>query len=115
MPKKKKKNQVSPSSSTSTSIEESYSSETIETLFDVIYCGLNVNKDNHCIGERDQSSKYFNYNWITYSQLVRESQYFAKGLQQLGLTHGQDTKIGIYVNNSIQVSINVNNIFPSLF
>lgn len=98
-----RKNRVSPSASTAES--NTYSSDvTISTLFDVIYEGLNVNRDAQCIGEKDHTTKYLTYDWITYDELIKQSRFLAKGLLHLGLSHGQETMIGIYTNNSIQVS-----------
>lgn len=79
----------------------------MQTLFDVIYCRLQVNKYNQCIGDRDESSKYLTYHWITYDQLVNESRLFASGLLSLTLSPGQGTKIAIYASNCSSVSINL--------
>ncbi len=69
-----------------------------------LYCsGIYIYiEDGPCLGER--SSPTGPYQWISYGEVEERALAFGAGLAVLGLEPGQESCVGIYSQNNIEVS-----------
>ncbi|KAJ8022824.1 Long-chain-fatty-acid--CoA ligase 5 [Holothuria leucospilota] len=69
----------------------------VNTLYDAVQRGLRVSDDGPCLGTRPGGVGQ--YEWKSYSESIRDAEALGAGLIKVGVSPGQDSRIGIYSKN----------------
>ena len=67
------------------------------TVFEAFRLGATLSRGGFCLGWRN--TQILPYQWLTYNEVLLRAQNFGCGLLNLGLTPGEQTRVGIYARN----------------
>ena len=59
--------------------------------------------DGGCLGWRGGPNK--EYIWVSYGQVEERAEAFGAGMSKVGVDTGQDSYVGIYSQNTVEVSM----------
>lgn len=67
----------------------------VHNLYENFLTGLKASEDGDCLGVRKGDA----YEWSSYSEVLKAGQEVGMGLRSLGLSGGEETRLGIYAKN----------------
>lgn len=73
------------------------------TLYESFRRGAKVSNDGECLGWKPSAEEP--YRWMRYGEVIRRSEFVARGFVSKGLALGQNTFVGIYSQNRPEVSL----------
>ncbi|PIK44518.1 putative long-chain-fatty-acid--CoA ligase 5 [Apostichopus japonicus] len=72
----------------------------VHTMYDAVQQGLRKSNDGPCLGKRPGGEGEFQ--WKSYSESIQEAEALGSGLINLGISPGQESRIGIYARNTVE-------------
>lgn len=81
--------------------------EDAKTLYEGFRRGARESRNGDCLGYRpvDTYGNAGPYRWLRYDEVIRRSEYVARGYVEKGLAVGQSTFVGLYSQNRPEVSL----------
>ncbi|GIY37825.1 long-chain-fatty-acid--CoA ligase 1 [Caerostris darwini] len=76
--------------------------EDTRTTWDIVQRGSKISNNGRCFGSRSFKS---DYSWITYNEFIERAEHFGSGLVKMGLTPGQSSNVGIYLQNCLEWTV----------